>query len=124
MLLLIQTYLGHVDTWDYQWFFAVLRNDALSTRPAVNLIENIGMGPDATHTTSHDEMLSMPASELQGIQHPEAVVVNEAADLHEHLRVENAGLYRVRSSLQRWRKRLRRRWRARKALRRFLKNHP
>lgn len=41
---------GAVDTWDYQWAFAKLRHGGLNIVPAVNLVSNIGFGPDATHT--------------------------------------------------------------------------
>lgn len=37
--------------WDYQWILTLWRHDALCCRPTVNLVENIGFGADATHTT-------------------------------------------------------------------------
>lgn len=39
-----------VDTWDYQWVFTSWINGGLSIVPNVNLIKNIGFGPEATHT--------------------------------------------------------------------------
>lgn len=44
------THLGRIDTWDYQWAFAKMRLGGLSVVPGVNLVSNIGFGPDATHT--------------------------------------------------------------------------
>jgi hypothetical protein len=44
------TYRGLIDTWDYQWSFARAVQSGLSVVPAVNLVTNIGFGPDATHT--------------------------------------------------------------------------
>ena len=44
-------YDGKVDTWDYQWTFAVWRMGGLTVLPAVNQTKNLGFGPDATHTT-------------------------------------------------------------------------
>ena len=41
---------GSPGTWDYQWFFTSLINNGLTITPNINLIENIGFGPDATHT--------------------------------------------------------------------------
>ena len=38
-------------TWAYQWTFARLMQSGLSVVPAVNLVSNVGFGPDATHTT-------------------------------------------------------------------------
>lgn len=43
---------GGLDTWDYQWAYARMVHEKLSIFPAVNLIQNIGFGPGATHTTS------------------------------------------------------------------------
>lgn len=49
---------GRIDTWDYQWILTVWKNDGLVVRPSVNLIENIGFGENATHTTATDEFIS------------------------------------------------------------------
>ena len=38
--------------WDYQWILTLWREHAKCVRPTVNLVENIGFGPDATHTKS------------------------------------------------------------------------
>lgn len=46
-----QTYLGAVDTWDYQWVFRCWRHGGLSILPTTTLVENIGFGDGATHTT-------------------------------------------------------------------------
>jgi hypothetical protein len=39
-----------IDTWDYQVSFLLWSTGRLSICPRVDLIENIGFGPDATHT--------------------------------------------------------------------------
>lgn len=43
---------GTLDTWDYPWVFALAARGQMSAVPAVNLVTNIGFGPEATHTTS------------------------------------------------------------------------
>jgi len=43
-------YLSRIDTWDYQWTFTCWKHGMLSVLPMYNLINNIGFGPDATHT--------------------------------------------------------------------------
>ena len=43
------TYNGKIDTWDYQWLFAMLIQNGVSILPKMNLISNIGFGKDATH---------------------------------------------------------------------------
>ena len=40
----------HVDTWDFQWSFTLLKTQRLALVSSVNLIENIGFAADATHT--------------------------------------------------------------------------
>jgi hypothetical protein len=40
-------------TWDYQWTYAILNQNGLVAMPCVNLIENIGFGQAATHTTEN-----------------------------------------------------------------------
>lgn len=43
---------GGLDTWDYQWAYARMVHELVNIVPAVNLIQNIGFGPGATHTTA------------------------------------------------------------------------
>jgi hypothetical protein len=56
---------GKIDTWDFQWILTVWRNNALSCRPSVNLVKNLGFGADATHTFNVSSPLgSLVASEV------------------------------------------------------------
>jgi len=41
---------GEIDTWDYQFAYSILNSNGLCIVPKLNLISNIGFGPDATHT--------------------------------------------------------------------------
>jgi hypothetical protein len=43
-----------IDTWDYQWIWTVIDNDGLCITPHYNMIDNIGFGPNATHTFESD----------------------------------------------------------------------
>jgi hypothetical protein len=43
---------GQIDTWDYQWSLACRIADGLAVTPSVNMVTNIGLGSDATHTRS------------------------------------------------------------------------
>ncbi len=43
-------YKGYVDTWDYQWNYAIWKKKGLCVSPNRNLISNIGFGAGATHT--------------------------------------------------------------------------
>jgi hypothetical protein len=69
-----------IDTWDYQWTYAIFCNDGLCVNPAKNLISNIGFGEEALHT--HD--LSSPFNnqrrfEISEVIHPAKISVNEQA---------------------------------------------
>lgn len=52
-----------MDAWDYQWILTLWRHSALAVRPPVNLIQNIGFGADATHTT----VATTPLAEFEAI---------------------------------------------------------
>lgn len=54
--------------WDYVWRFCVGKR--LSIFPAVNLIENIGFGEDATHTKGDAYGYDAATGELREITHP------------------------------------------------------
>lgn len=45
-----RTQAGEIDTWDHQWHYTIFRENGLVVCPRVNLVSNIGFGPDATHT--------------------------------------------------------------------------
>lgn len=44
-------YIGAVDTWDFQWIFRCWKHDSVTILPTRTLVENIGFGDGATHTT-------------------------------------------------------------------------
>ncbi|UOQ67212.1 nucleotide-diphospho-sugar transferase [Hymenobacter volaticus] len=41
---------GVIDTWDYQWFYSLLKFNAVCVTPQYNLIQNLGFNSDGTHT--------------------------------------------------------------------------
>lgn len=55
---LAETYLGRIDTWDYQWCFASFRRGGLHVLPRRNLVANIGYSASATHTSGGSMALS------------------------------------------------------------------
>ena len=42
------------DVWDFQWAFTRWNIQGCAIVPGINLIENIGFGPDATHTSNNN----------------------------------------------------------------------
>lgn len=63
---------GRIDTWDYQWAFALFNNHGLAIVPTTNLVSNIGFGNDATHTPNGSHHLArLPTSPIVlPLQHP------------------------------------------------------
>lgn len=59
------THAGTLDTWDYQWEYAMAKNSGLQVVPRRSLVCNIGFGPGATHTTAgNPEREGVQAEEL------------------------------------------------------------
>jgi len=59
----IKSAYGIINTWDYPWTLSVLSVGGVAVTPRMNLIENIGFGPDATHTSTKPELRSVPIEE-------------------------------------------------------------
>jgi hypothetical protein len=76
------SYLGKIDTWDYQWIYTIFTNNGISIIPNVNLISNIGFGINATHTVDLDSKFSnLETKELTfPLKHPKHVFVSKQAD--------------------------------------------
>ncbi len=73
-----------VDTWDYQWVYSIWVNKGLVISPAVNMISNIGFGPDATHTNTGDHTFAnLKASAIEKIKHPSTIQQNIAIDNYD-----------------------------------------
>lgn len=69
-----------LDAWGYQYTFSMWANNGLAILPNVNMISNIGFGPDATHTYGESEFANMQIFELQLQKHPKEVVQNKEGD--------------------------------------------
>ena len=74
-------YQGKIDTWDYQWVLTSMAQGAISVTPNINLITNIGFGPDATHTHSVNAYSNMSVNEITfPLSHPNIILPNHSAD--------------------------------------------
>jgi hypothetical protein len=72
-----------IDTWDYQWIYAIWSQSGLAIAPNKNLISNIGFGrPDAAHTTADDPRSQLPVSDIWHVKHPSFLVRHRDADRH------------------------------------------
>lgn len=76
-----KVYDSEIDTWDCQWALCLWRQSGLTAIPNVNLVSNIGFGPDATHTFSENSRDSaIPTTSIGEIIHPINVKSNRFAD--------------------------------------------
>jgi len=72
---------GVIDTWDYQWQYAIWSKGGKCVVPQQNLVKNIGFGNGATHTVQPNPLFeSMKAVALATTEHPENSKISELAD--------------------------------------------
>lgn len=77
----IKVYLKKIDTWDYQWSFAIWQNNGKSIIPSVNLIANIGFEEQATHSLKNIKNLAnLVQYDITKISHPINTQTNEKLD--------------------------------------------
>lgn len=101
-----------ISCWDYQWMFACWVQGRLSVLPNLNLISNIGYGPNGTHTLSgSDELANIPTDEMHfPLKHPLGIIENRTLDARDFRRRWAANPHQTVISrlvtLLRWLKRL------------------
>jgi len=71
---------GKIDTWDYPWLLCFWSQNGLAVTPNVNLVSNVGFGPDATHTSEATAQSCMPTSPIGGDLQPLGVLADVEAD--------------------------------------------
>lgn len=96
---------GEIDTWDYQWTYALWKYGMLSITPAANLVINIGFDQDATHTKSSN----FPGADLrheplpQPYKDPLTIRLNKGIDgkvLKSHYRLQRNRLKEMLHSIR------------------------
>jgi hypothetical protein len=89
--------------WDYQWQFACLINSGLTIVPNRNLVINIGIGSDATHTTDPKGVghnLRLEEIDLP-LRHPEFVMVDRVRDQRNFNKMHTSLVSRFKSTIKR-----------------------
>lgn len=72
-----------MDTWDFQWNYAIWNKRGKVITPNANLVSNIGFGPGATHTLDiNDKFANLPVFNLNQLQHPSEQYIHRDADLY------------------------------------------
>lgn len=80
-------YLKKIDSWAYPWMTCLWYHGGLTATPRVNLVTNIGVGPDSTHTLAEEDQPGVPVKPLGSITHPAEVKQHLKADQYvfDHL---------------------------------------
>ena len=83
------------NTWDYQWTYTLLINNALSIVPRVNLVENIGFSIEGTHTSAGDPAYVLPARPMEfPLRDPVSMVPSRSLDHCDQMLWLQAPLHR------------------------------
>lgn len=97
-----------IDTWDYQLALTNYFYNGLSANPNVNLIQNIGFRPDATHTADANATYALlPLQEISEITHPKYFTPEKGADFftfNKEFKLEENRKkhYSIRRRFKRW----------------------
>jgi hypothetical protein len=75
-----KTFKGQINTWDFQWFYALLKNNGKAINPRVNLVKNIGFNDSATHTNKKNQFSQSKISILNINKHPADESIDSTAD--------------------------------------------
>ena len=73
-------YKNQIDTWDYSWTSSVWFNSGLTATPNVNLVSNIGFGPEATHTKGKSTLSRRKTADMKNIIDPKNLMQAVDAD--------------------------------------------
>ena len=93
--ILDRTYSGALQTWDYQWTFAIWNVNGLAILPNINLISNVGFDSLALNTTNEKHRLAnLPVGEMGEMTHPSAIKADEDADIYAVNDVFNPSMFR------------------------------
>lgn len=74
-------YESKIDTWDYAFILSNWYHGKVSAVSNINLVSNIGFGPDGTHTrNSNSKLANMAVHGLTKVTHPTLEMVDRFAD--------------------------------------------
>lgn len=86
-------YSNNVDSWAVPWTYSCYKNHGISIAPKCNLISNIGIGGDSTHTKKESIFSKAETGELSfPLVYPKEIKVNKLLDEKERkLRNKDSG---------------------------------
>jgi hypothetical protein len=71
---------GIIDSWAYRYVFAAFKTGGLTATANTNLVTNLGIGADATHTQTLPSHLTSPQGIHQPFTQPRSIVVDEIVE--------------------------------------------
>lgn len=73
---------GEIDSWAYRWVYSVWNAKGISVMPPINLVDNVGFGPSASHTPEIPTWYErIPRGSLEfPLQRPVVVASNPRVD--------------------------------------------
>lgn len=69
-----------LNTWDFSWMYTCRSLHGLCIIPRNNLIENLGFGSHASHTTTINPCLQIPATDAGPMRHPRKICRDRFGD--------------------------------------------
>lgn len=82
---------GRLDTWDMIWQLSCWQQGFLTVIPAVELVQNIGFGGDATHTLDEHSPLGPRGSLPLPLAHPQVIQADRQRDADTFRRLYRRG---------------------------------
>ena len=91
-------YAGRKKTWSRVWYYSIILHSGMAIIPRVNMVNNVGFGPDATHTRGgrHPLRLEAAGGMPRPLAHPGDVIANTRYE--RHLIRYHKGSYRRQAS--------------------------
>ena len=89
--------------WDYRWTFACWIQNGLTVLPHINLVSNIGFGPEATHTIDRNsKYANLPTQEMPfPLKHPPFIIRHVQADnITQNTMFQSKGLVRIQQKIR------------------------
>jgi len=85
-----------INTWDYQWTYAIWNQGGVTILPNVNLISNIGFQTGGANTNIADkDMANLPTSEITfPLIHPTEIAINESADTYSYKKLFQKSIWK------------------------------
>jgi hypothetical protein len=71
---------GQCNTWDYQWHYTIMNHQGICLIPNLNLVENIGVGIDATHMQGENIASTIHKNSLNWFGRPKELKICHEAD--------------------------------------------